>query len=621
MGSVAQLARASSLYLECPWFESRQTHNDSLRSLSASTFLFPFVIIEYPMRKVLLLVIVAVLFAIKFFVVPHVYSDELDDINKKLSELQSQLSSSQKATAPLESQLKNLQTQLAGIELQVLGIEQDLVQKKKSIDEGYKDLDHQKSIFNQTVRDYYIKSYSFSPLLIFISSADAADVTRAIVYRKKGTDHDRDTITSLALHIVDLEARRIKLGDEEKRLASAKEKLGSEKESLAKVVKGAKDYQATLSTQIAQLSARQQEILGQRLAALNIPRSAGTTLAGCTDDRGKDPGFSPRLAFYTYGVPNRVGLNQYGANGRAKAGQGSETILGAYYQNYELKKDYSADININVEGYGSFNIEDYVKRIYEMPDSFEMEALKAQAVAARSYALAYTNNGAGSICTTQQCQVFKPDPKGGRWEQAVNDTRGWVMVAGGAPIKAWFSSTHGGYVLSSSEIGWSSTSFTKHATDTTTSSAASFSDLQSNAYDKDSPWFYCDWGSRASYNKTAWLKGSEVADIANVILLGRGDSSTNEHLYQTDKPNPAGTDTWDENRVRQELQSRGITPFNNVSDVSSGADFGGGRTTNVNINGDAGSQSFSGDEFKNWFNLRAPSNLQIVGPLFNIEKQ
>ena len=257
-----------------------------------------------------------------------------------------------------------------------------------------------------------------------------------------------------------------------------------------------------------------------------------------------------------------------------------------------------------------------------MPSSFAMEALKAQAVAARSYALSYTNNGAGSICTTQSCQVFKPEPKGGAWEEAVNSTRGWVMVQGGSPIKAWYSSTHGGYILSTSELpGWSATSWTKHAIDTTTGAASGFSDLFSNAYDRESPWFYCDWGSRSEYNKTAWLKSSEVADIMNVILLAKADSSAGEHLYQTDKPNPAGTDTWDEARVRQELSNRGVTPFSNISDVSIGADFSAGRTTSVGILGDGGSQSFSGDEFKNWFNLRAPANIQIVGPLFNVERQ
>jgi hypothetical protein len=46
-------------------------------------------------------------------------------------------------------------------------------------------------------------------------------------------------------------------------------------------------------------------------------------------------------------------------------------------------------------------------------------------------------------------------------------------------------------------------------------------------------------------------------------------------------------------------------------------DWGTGITTNITIEG----RSFSGDEFKDWFNLRAPANIQIVGPLFNVEKK
>jgi peptidoglycan hydrolase-like amidase len=193
-----------------------------------------------------------------------------------------------------------------------------------------------------------------------------------------------------------------------------------------------------------------------------------------------------------------------------------------------------------------------------------------------------------------------------------------VMVQGGNPIKAWFSSTHGGYIFSSGDIGWSSSSWTKNAQDTS-SNVGSFSDLKSNAYDKDSPWFYCDWGSRASYDKTAWLKSDEVADIVNVILLLQNDSSVKDHLYQTDKSNPAGTDTWDSGRVKQEL-SKYRTPYNNVSDISVSADFGSGKATNVNVSGDAGSVSISASDFKNYFNLRAPANIQIVGPLYNVER-
>ncbi|HVZ67518.1 MAG TPA: SpoIID/LytB domain-containing protein [Patescibacteria group bacterium] len=586
------------------------------------------------MRKFFLLLLLGLFVFLKLSPITQVFSEDdinslnLDQINTKLSELQNALSSSQKATAPLESQVASLQTQLKGIENRVAAIEVDLAEKKKFIDEGYKELEANKDVFNKTVRDYYIKSYFFSPLLIFASSTDAANVTRLIVYQKKGADKDKDTITSLALKLVDLENRKAKLEDEESKLSSVKDKLASEKGELDKVVKGAKDYQATLTNQIAQLSARQKDILNQRLGSLNIPTTAYTSQGGCSDDRSVNPGFSPRIAFFTYGVPNRVGLNQYGAKGRAEAGQNAQQILQAYY-NADYTTGYNTGINIHVTGtneYGqsfdtNWNIEEYLKHVYEIPATWPAEALKAQAIAARSYALSRTNNGANAICPSQSCQVVKQEQNAQAWIDAVNATSGIVLTSGGNPITAWFSSTHGGYVFSSGDIGWSGTSYTKHATDTTTGSASSFSDLQSNAYDKGSPWFYCDWGSRASYNKTAWLKPSEVADIVNVILLARADSSTNEHLYQTDKANPAGTDTWNEDKVRQELRNRNINPYSNVTDISVNADFGVGKTNSINISGDGGSQNISGDEFKNWFNLRAPGNLQIVGPLFNTEKQ
>lgn len=559
------------------------------------------------MPKKILFVFTVFIFFSLVFRLNTVMGDELDEINKQINELTQALNQSKAATGPLEVQVQ-------GIKKRVSFIESDLIKKKNDIEKGYRDLAKQTDQLNLAIRNYYIKSYYNSPILIFLSANSASQITQVLAYQKAAADQDKRIITNIALSINDLQMKKIRLEGEQIKLASAKENLD-------KIIGDAKKYQSVLTGQIAVLSARQQSILSQRLASLNIPRSAGTSLSGCVDDRDKDPGFPNGFAFFTYGVPNRTGLNQYGANGRAKAGQSAETILNAYYQNFELKKDYSSDININVEGYGGYNIEEYVKRIYEMPESFETEALKAQAVAARSYALSYTNNGAGSICTTQSCQVFKPDPKGGRWEQAVNETRGWVMVQNGNPIKAWYSSTHGGYILSSSEIGWNDTSWTKHATDTTTGSAAGFSELSFYAYDKDSPWFYCDWGSRPEYNKTAWLKSEEVADIVNVLMLVGRDGGTKEHLYQPDKPNPAGTDTWDAARVRGELISRGGSPFTNISNVEVSADFGSGKTSSINFSGNSGSQSFSGSDFKTYFNLRAPASIQIVGPLYNVERK
>jgi peptidoglycan hydrolase-like amidase len=216
--------------------------------------------------------------------------------------------------------------------------------------------------------------------------------------------------------------------------------------------------------------------------------------------------------------------------------------------------------------------------------------------------------------------VVKKEQNNDVWKNAVHDTAGIVMTNGGKPIKAWFSSTHGGYVFRTGEIGWGDTAWTKHAQDTS-SNVSNFSDLLNNAYDKNSPWFYCDWGARASYGKTAWLKADELADITNSLMLAKRDANIQNHLAQPDKPNPDGVETWDASRVKSELKNRGGNPFNLVSDVNIGWDSGGGRVNTVTISGDGGSQSFDGGEFKNFFNLRAPANIQIVGPLFNIEKE
>ena len=550
------------------------------------------------------------------------YSSECQDlINQCSASINQALQDSLKATAPLQSKLDSLNTQIKGIRDTVAEIEVNLAGKKQDIATGYKDLAKQQTILNATIRDYYIKSYYNSPLLLLLSTNSVSQFTQILGYQKAQADRDKSIITTIAVAIKSLQDSQKQLQIQEDNLTSLKTNLDNQSAQLDKIVSGAKSYQTTLSTQLASLNSIQQSILSARLSGLNIPLFASAT-GGCSSDVGKDPGFGNKFGFFTYGVPNRVGLNQYGAWGRAKAGQDVNTILQAYY-NYDSIETKDAQIHVTGNGVDwTGSLDDYVRRIYEVPDSWtdnNLAALKAQAIAARSYALAYTNNGQGTICPTDQCQVFKTDPKGGNWDSAVSQTAGQVMVQGGSPIKAWFSSTHGGYVHSSGDIGWSGTSYTKNAQDTS-SSVGSFSDLNSNAYDKDSPWFYCDWGSRSSYNGTAWLQGSEVADIVNVLMLAQKDSSIVNHLYQTDKANPAGTDTWDASRVRQELQSRGITAYNNVDNVSVSVDFGSGKVSSVNVSGDAGSNSFSGSDFKNYFDLRAPSNIQIVGPLYNVER-
>ncbi len=558
------------------------------------------------MKKFLFISLVVLVLLFSFFI-SKAKADEISDLQTKIDSLKAQYNEKNANYQKLNLQLQQIKSDLGILEVEIK-------KKEAEVRAGEESLIVQRNLLNTRAKSYYKNisksSVSFLDLLV---GANLSTSLENFFYQKTLVDQDRDVIIQIVLYIKNLEDKKASLQSDKIRLAQLQAEVDQQSKVLGAEV-------SSLQQQIAGLTAQQQQLIAQKQASLNIPRSAATSLSGCVDDRDKDPGFSPRLAFFTYGVPNRVGLNQYGAKGRADSGQDYQTILRAYY-NFDDIHSTDTGIQIHVDGYDSYSLEDYTKRIYEMPDSFPMEALKAQAIAARSYALAYTNNGSGSICATQSCQVFQANDKGGNWDAAVDATRGMVMYQGGNPIKAWFSSTHGGYVLSSGEIGWSGTSWTKHATDTTSGSAGSFGDLQGNAYDKSSPWFYCDWGSRSNYNSTAWLKQEEVADVANVILLARKDSSTYNHLYQTDKPNPAGTDTWDQDRVKSELRNRGGNPYNIASDVSIGVDFGGGKATGVTVSGDAGSQTFDGSEWKNWFDLRAPANIQIVGPLYNVEKR
>lgn len=521
------------------------------------------------------------------------------NVNKKnLSALQSQLADINKRIAALAAQIKILTA---------------------SIGQREEDLAYTQEIFNQKAKEQYQFLRLYDPITPFLFSDSASQAFQEISLRQRAADSDRKTMEGYAEDLSNLKNDEASLQKSKDALAVSQKQVADRTSFLAAEV-------AKVDAYLATLSAKQAAFIAAKLASLGLSRSAYNMKGGCSSDIDpyKDPGFSgTKYAFFTYGVPNRVGMNQFGAKGRADAGQNAQAILSAYY-NADYTTGYSQSINIHVTGTNEFgqsfndtwSIDDYLKHLYEMPTSFPMEALKAQAIAARSYALSYTNNGSGSICPSQQCQVVKKELNDSTWQAAVDATRGIVLTNGGAPIKAWFSSTHGGYEFTSADIGWSSTPWTKRLQDSS-SSVGSFSDLANNAYDKSSPVFYCDWGSRASYNKTAWLTPSDLADIVNAVLLAEKDGSTKSHLYQPDKPNPEGTDTWDTSRVKSELSSRGGTPIDSVNSVSINADFGTGRTTSVTVNG----QTINGDDFKNYFNLRAPSNIQIVGPLFNVEQR
>jgi stage II sporulation protein D len=90
-------------------------------------------------------------------------------------------------------------------------------------------------------------------------------------------------------------------------------------------------------------------------------------------------------------------------------------------------------------------LDDYLRGVVpsEMRAAWPMEALKAQAVAARTYAAAYYATR-GAICTTTSCQMWDPSRRSARTDAAVEATARQVLVHADTFAWAYYSSTCGG---------------------------------------------------------------------------------------------------------------------------------------------------------------------------------
>ena len=96
------------------------------------------------------------------------------------------------------------------------------------------------------------------------------------------------------------------------------------------------------------------------------------------------------------------------------------------------------------------DIEDYVGGIlpYEMNNSWPLEALKAQACCARTYALSSLDrHGAvgADLCTEEHCQVYRGrGASNARTDQAVEETAGMYVTYDGELCETYYSSSNGG---------------------------------------------------------------------------------------------------------------------------------------------------------------------------------
>lgn len=152
-------------------------------------------------------------------------------------------------------------------------------------------------------------------------------------------------------------------------------------------------------------------------------------------------------------------------------------------------------------------VDDYLRSVVpeEMPVDWPAEAIKAQSVAARSFALASRGRHASEgydLCTTTHCQLYTGiDAEKSASNAAIKATRGEVLTYGGKPIEALFHTDSGGMTENSEDVWGSHVPYLRAAKDTPA---------------KTMPWTKTI--SRADLERKLAAKGHDIGKVRSIAL-------------------------------------------------------------------------------------------------------
>lgn len=152
-------------------------------------------------------------------------------------------------------------------------------------------------------------------------------------------------------------------------------------------------------------------------------------------------------------------------------------------------------------------VDDYLRSVVpeEMPVDWPAEAIKAQSVAARSFALASRGRHASEgydLCTTTHCQLYTGTAaEKSASNAAIKATRDEVLTYGGKPIEALFHTDSGGMTENSEDVWGSHVPYLRAAKDTPA---------------KTMPWTKTI--SRADLERKLAAKGHDIGKVRSLAL-------------------------------------------------------------------------------------------------------
>lgn len=547
--------------------------------------------------------------------------EELNKQKSYLSEIEKRIKEISGSNYSLTEKVNLLNAEITKLQKEIDKRNTEIEEKLRIIAEKEALLQKKKESLDLVSSQLYMKS-RYNEGQLFFSFSNLEEMLQTIFVKKSAIDILKEDIEEITGEFVNLVELKESLEKEKQDLDTQKQDLDK---SYQLVLAEKKKVQAELNAQVATKGSVTRKINGltAELSDLQyqliVTRQGGTyvnpdSVPSNADYNSSLAGFMANAPSGSFGVfsigayTHRNGMSQWGARARANAGQNYEQILMAYYPGRAFRTNtvvisgVSENImtNISTTTYGTLNFEDdYLLRLNEVPESWPMEVLKAQAIAARTYAINYTQNGRKSICTTESCQVVGAGQKTGAWKTAVQATRGMILTDGaGSPFSTQYAAVHGGW---SNTAGWDTTDKTGNG------------DWMSRAWDRLSgvSWFYKMWyrtgysESSSTCGRTSWLSQAEMSDIINAYQVWVAHNRSDSRILPIFDACHSSGNPYTHIELRG-LASRPVTSISSVIVSSSN-----GTTSSVSFYTNAGTFIIPANDFKTIYNLRAPGYLRI----------
>ncbi len=411
---------------------------------------------------------------------------QLNQITGQISSLQNDISTQQSEVGSLLSQKSSLQENLSHIQ-SLLSQATDkenqiniLINSLESLKTAaQQDLAQKVQLKDLSLQSLY-ESTQENPFFLFMSSTDAKTFLYRLALNEANVGNEKDNIIVLNNQIaslqqsLDKESQEKSIQDQQvQQLKSQQSQLQYELSQVQKNYTNANNKVAQdqgqinfLQQQYGQLSAQENAILAAKYnSSGGSIQYTNTTPPNC-DSSARPSGNLPTGQRNTFSIA--VNGNSITTNGSGpvvimpNSINDDNTVNGSVRQGcYTGNVEFRTDTNANFINQTS--TENYIQGIGEMPQDWDIKALDAQAVAARTYAMYQKSTGRAAsneqsnhydLNDTTQYQSYD-GVQGGSKVQAELDTFAKTIQYNNNPIDAEYSANNGGWERSNQEM-WGS---------------------------------------------------------------------------------------------------------------------------------------------------------------------